>query len=205
VDNGQLDTLTAEQLLYAAVQLYPEDEVTQITLYKKLAEKFNDARAYNNLGAIYLAQGSIDEAKAALDVAFAINPDARVRNNLGYVLLKQGQVDEAEKQLAAAGLDESKAGLGYIAIGKGNYDQAVTLLRNSGSVNEGLALLLAAKLDDAKSTLSNIDAPKAYYLRAVIGARQNAEADVTENLDKAGDLKADAKKDAEFVAFWPKL
>ena len=205
VDNGQLDTLDAEQLLYAAVQLYTEDEAMQITLYKKLAEKFNDARGYNNLGAIYLAKDNLDEAKAALDAALAINADAKIKNNVGYLLLKQGNVDEAEKQLAAAGLEESKAGLGYIAIGKGSYDQAVTLFRGTGSINEPLALLLAGKLDEAKSTLNNLDVPKAYYLKAVIGARQNVEVDVTENLDKAGDLKAEAKKDAEFVAFWQKL
>jgi hypothetical protein len=205
VANGQLDTLDAEQLIYAAVQLYKDDEATQITLYKKAAEKFNDVRGYNNLGAIYLTQNNLDDAKVALEAALAINADAKVKNNLGYLLLKQGQVDEAEKQLAAAGLDESKAGLGYIAFGKGNYGQALTLLRNSGSVNEALALLLTGKLDEAKSTLDNLDTPKAYYLKAVIGARKNVEAEVTENLDKAGDLKAEAKKDAEFVAFWPKL
>jgi len=205
VAEGDFDAFDVEQLMYAGVRLYKDDAATQVALYKKVAEKFNDVRGYNNLGAIYLSQGNLDEAKVALEAALAIKPDAKVKNNLGYVLLKQGNVADAEKQLAAAGLDESKLGMGYIAIGKGNYDQAVTLLRGTGSLNEPLALLLAGRLDDATARLDNLNTPKAYYLKAIIGARKNVEADVMSNLDQAGNLKADAKKDAEFVAFWPKL
>ncbi len=205
VSAGNLDTLNAEQLMYAAYNLYKDDETTQVTLYKKVAEKYRDARGYNNLGALYLTQGKLDDAKTALDSAMAIKADVKVQNNLGYVLLKQGKTEDAEKQLAAAGLDESKAGMGYIAIGKGDYKQAVTLLKGSGSFNEALALLLSGSADNASAVLANLDTPKAYYLKAVIGARKNVEADVMDNLNKAGDLKADAKKDAEFVAFWPKL
>jgi tetratricopeptide (TPR) repeat protein len=205
VSAQNLDTLDVEQLMYAAVNLYKEDAATQITLYKKVGEKYRDVRGYNNLGAIYLAQDKLDEAKTALDSALAIKADAKVKNNLGYVLLKQGKVEEAEKQLAAAGLDESKAGMGYIAIGKGDYNQAVTLLKGTGTFNEALALLLSERADDASAVLGSLDTPKAYYLKAVIGARKNVEADVMDNLNKAGDMKAEAKKDAEFVAFWPKL
>ncbi|MDR2937308.1 MAG: tetratricopeptide repeat protein [Prevotellaceae bacterium] len=205
VSANNLDTLDVEQLMYAAVKLYTEDAAMQETLYKKVTEKFNDVRGFNNLGALYLSQDKLDEAKTALDAALAIKEDAKIKNNLGYVLLKQGKNDEAEKQLAAAGLDESKAGMAYIALGKGEYSQAVTLLSGSGSFNEALALLLSERADDAKAVLEKLDTPKAYYLKAVIGARKNAEAEVTENLDKAGDLKANAKQDAEFVAFWPKL
>ncbi len=205
ISAGKLDTLDKEQLIYAAVNLYKDNEATQITLYKKAAEKFRDFRAFNNLGAIYLKQDKLAEAKTALDSAMAINADAKVKNNMGYVLLKQGNVADAEKQLTAAGIDESKAGVAYIAFGKGNYDQAVTLLKGSGSFNEALALLLTGKADEAKAILDKQNTPKAYYLKAVIGARKNVEADVMDNLNKAGDLKAEAKKDAEFVAFWPKL
>lgn len=204
VSAGKLDTLKAEQLLYAA-KLYEGDDATQMSLYKKAAEKYHDVRGFNNLGAMYLKQGKLDEAKVALDSAMAIQADAKVKNNMGYVLLKQGKVAEAEKLLAAAGLDESKPGMGYIAINKGDYSQAVTLLKGSGTFNEALALLLASRADEAKTVLGKLETPKAYYLKAVIGARQNVEADVMDNLNKAGDLKANAKKDAEFVAFWPKL
>jgi outer membrane protein OmpA-like peptidoglycan-associated protein len=209
VDAGDLETLDVEQLLYAADKLYTDKSV-QLSLYKKASESFSDFRAYNNLAALYLDQKKVDDAKSAADAALAANgSDAKVKNNAGYVALLQGNTAEAEKQLTSAGLDESKAGLGYLAIGKGEYSQALTLLKGSKSVNEALALLLNGKIDEATAVLADLNSPKAYYLKAVIAARQNNESSVLDNLNKAFELDATlkdaSKKDAEFAAFWQKI
>jgi Flp pilus assembly protein TadD len=209
VDAGDLETLDAEQLIYAANNLYA-DEGVKATLYQKAGETFSDFRAYNNLAALYLEQKKVNDAKSAADAAVAANGgDVKVKNNAGYVALLQGNTAEAEKQLAGAGLDESKLGLGYIAIGKGEYNQALTLLKGSKSVNEALALLLNGKLDEAATLLADLNSAKAYYLKAVIGARKNSESDVLDNLNKAFELDATlkdaSKNDAEFAAFWQKI
>jgi hypothetical protein len=209
VDANNLDTLNVEQLIYAADKLYDAESV-KVKLYTQAAQKFSDFRAYNNLGAIYLAKNSVNDAKSSLDAALAANSsDAKVKSNAGYVALLQGNATEAEKQLAGAGLDESKAGLGYLAIGKGEYAQALTLLKGSSSFNEALALLLNGKTDDAAAVLNNLTSAKAYYLKAVIGARKNSESDVLDNLNKAFELDANlkdaAKQDAEFAAFRQKI
>ncbi|MDR1343130.1 MAG: hypothetical protein LBK18_07760 [Prevotellaceae bacterium] len=209
VDAGNLDVLDVEQIIYAAEKLYT-DESVKVDLYKKAAEKFSDFRTYNNLGAIYLAQKDVNNAKTALDAALAINStDAKVKNNAGYAALLQGNLAETEKLLAGAGLDESKSGLAYIAIGKGEYGQALTLLKGSKSLNEALALLLNNKVDDASAVLADLTSAKACYLKAVIGARKNSESDVLDNLNKAfaldASLKDASKKDAEFAAFWQKI
>ncbi|MDR1023709.1 MAG: hypothetical protein LBL94_10630 [Prevotellaceae bacterium] len=207
VDAGNLDTLDVEQLIYAAEKLYTGE--MKVNLYQA-AEKFSDFRTYNNLGAVYLAQKNVNDAKIALDAALAINGnDAKVKNNAGYAALLQGNLAETEKLLVVTGLDESKSGLGYIAIGKGEYDHALTLLKGSKSFNEALALLLNNKVDDASAVLANLTSAKAYYLKAVIGARKNSESDVLDNLNKAFELDArlkdTSKKDAEFAAFWQKI
>lgn len=209
VDAGNLEKLDAEQLIYAANNLYT-DETIKVKLYKEAGEKFSDYRAYNNLGALYLAQKKTDDAKSAVDAALAANSsDAKVKNNAGYVALLQSNTTEAEKQLVSTGLDESKAGLGYIAISKGEYAQALTLLKGSKSVNEALALLLNGKVDEAAAVLDNLNSAKAYYLKAVVGARKNSESDVLDNLNKAfgldATLKDASRKDAEFAAFWAKI
>jgi hypothetical protein len=210
VDADELDTLNVEQLIYAAENLYAEDEDVKVKLYGKAGETFSDYRAYNNLGAIYLAKSDVNAAKVALNAALSTNSsDAKVKNNAGYLALLQEDLAEAEKLLAAAGLNESKPGLGYIALGKGEYNQALTLLKGSKSFNEALALLLNDKADDAAAILANLTSAKAYYLKAVIGARQNSESDVLDNLNKAfeqdASLKDASKKDAEFAAFWQKI
>jgi hypothetical protein len=209
VDAGELGKLDVEQLIYAANSLYT-DETVKVSLYKEAGEKFSDYRAYNNLSALYLAQNKTDDAKAAVDAALAANgSDAKVKNNAGYVALLQGNAADAEKQLVSTGLDESKAGLGYIAIGKGEYAQALTLLKGSKSINEALALLLNGKVDEAAAVLADLNSAKAYYLKAVTGARKNSESDVLDNLNKAFELDATlkdaAKQDAEFATFWQKI
>jgi Tfp pilus assembly protein PilF len=205
VDAGTYDKLSVEQLLYAGNNLYTADADKEKAY--KAASALNDFRAWNNLGAIYLKQGKVADATAALESAQGLNgSDAKVKNNLGYaLLLTGGKTAEADQLLASAGLDESKQGLAYIAIQKGEYAQAVTLTKGSKTVNEALAQLLNGDLDEASSVLADLDTPKASYLKAVVGARKNSEADVLDNLNKAGDLKAEAKTDAEFAAFWPKI
>ncbi|MDR3367346.1 MAG: hypothetical protein LBO71_10340 [Prevotellaceae bacterium] len=209
VDADDLEKLDVEQLIYAANNLYTDENV-KVKLYQKAGESFSDFRAYNNLAALYLAQKKASDAKSAADAALAANgSDVKVKNNAGYVALLQGNTAEAEKQLASAGLDESKQGLGYIAIGKGEYSQALTLLKGSKNVNEALALLLNGKIDEAATLLAELNSAKAYYLKAVIGARKSSESDVLDNLNKAFELDATlkdaSKKDAEFAAFWPKI
>jgi hypothetical protein len=209
VDTGDLEKLDVEQLIYAANNLYTDENV-KAQLYQKAGESFSDYRAYNNLSAIYLAQKKASDAKAAADAALAANgSDVKVKNNAGYAALMQGNTAEAEKQRASAGLDESKQGLGYIAIGKGEYSQALTLLKGSKSVNEALALLLNEKVDEAAALLAELRSAKAFYLKAVIGARKKSESDVLDNLSKAFELDATlkdaSKKDAEFAAFWQKI
>lgn len=210
VDAGELNKLDAEQLLYAANNLYT-DEAVKVKLYREAGEKYSDYRGYNNLSALYLAQKKTNDAKSAVDAAVAANgsSDAQVKNNAGYVALLQGNAAEAEKQLVGTGIDESKAGLGYIAIAKGEYAQALTLLKGSKSVNEALALLLNGKVDEATAVLAGLNSAKAYYLKAVAGARKKSESDVLDNLNKAFELDATlrdaSKKDAEFAAFWGKI
>lgn len=209
VDAKNIDSLNVEQLLYAAGKLY-EDNDTKIYLYKAAADKFGDYRAFNNLGAVYLGQKNTSEAKSALQAAAEKNADdASVKNNLGYVALLEGNLGEAEKQLTASGIDQSKAGIAYLAFDKGEYANAETLLSGSKSFNEALAQLLNGKADAAKSTLNGMETAKAYYLSAVIAARANSASDVQSNLQKAyqadASLKDYAQKDAEFVNFQPQI
>jgi outer membrane protein OmpA-like peptidoglycan-associated protein len=215
VDNNKLDTLTVEQLLYAASNLYRGNATVPEKLYQYTAKKFGDYRAYSNLGAIALSKKNFTVAKENLDAALAAaDKDATaqdadkliINNNLGYVALLQGKNSDAGKLLTVAGLDASKAGLGYLDILKGEYINAETLLRNLQSFNEALALVLNGKLDAANAVLAKQSTPKAYYLKAVIAARNNLADDVKSNLDKAGaEWKEKAKQSVEFANFQTQL
>ncbi|MGL4364274.1 MAG: tetratricopeptide repeat protein [Bacteroidales bacterium] len=209
IEENAMDSLDVEQLMYAAT-LYIDNSVVLEAIYKMVAEKFGDVRGYNNLGTLYLLQNKLENAKIALDSAIKIAPESKeVKNNLGYLLLKLGQMEDAEKQLIAAGLEQSKEGLAYLAISKGRYEQAVLLSKGSNSIIEGLALLLHSKVSDAKIVLGKIPTAKSFYLRSVAGARLNIDVDVLDNLKKAtaidASLKEFALKDAELATFRDKI
>jgi tetratricopeptide (TPR) repeat protein len=183
---------------------------TQKSLYQYTADKYNDYRVLNNLGAIFLAEGNLAEARRVLEAALALEPsDTYVNNNLGYIALSEGDNAQAEKFLLAAGLDASKAGLGHVAILKGNYSHAVTLLSDLKSVNSGLAFLLTGNLGKASAALSGVDEPTAYYILAIIAARNNDADGVKKNIAKAAaqdvTWKEKAKKNIEFARFLPQI
>jgi tetratricopeptide (TPR) repeat protein len=210
IENNQLDNLNVEQLLYAARVFYSNDAETQKAVYQYAADKYDDYRVLNNLGAKYLAEGNLQEAKRVLEGALAAYPNApEVNNNLGYVALAQGDYAGAEKYLLAAGVDASKVGLGHLAIRKGQYENAATLLSDVRSVDAGLAFLLTGKLTRVPDALKGVDKPAAYYILAIVAARDNNEAGVKDNIAKAASQDATwrekAKKDIEFANFAPQL
>jgi Tfp pilus assembly protein PilF len=210
INNNELDNLSIEQLLYAALNFYASDVETQKALYQYAANKYNDYRVLNNLGAKFLAEGNLTEAKRVLEGALSAYPNsAQVNNNLGYVALLQGDYADAEKYLLSAGMDASKVGLGHLAIRKGQYENAATLLGDVRSVDAGLAFLLTGKLTRIPDALKGVDEAKAYYILAIAAARNNEEAGVKSNITKAvaldATLKEKAKKDIEFANFLPVL
>jgi tetratricopeptide (TPR) repeat protein len=210
IESNLLDELTVEQLLYAASNFYGKDAETQKALYQFAAEKYNDYRVLNNLGAKFMVEGSMQEAKRYLGMALAIMPNAaEVNNNLGYAALSESDYAAAEKYLLASGMDASKAGLGHLAIRKGQYENAATLLSDVRSVDAGLAFLLTGKLTRVPDALNGVDEPAAYYILAIVAARDKNADGVKANIDKAAAIdatwKEKAKKDIEFADFLPNL
>jgi tetratricopeptide (TPR) repeat protein len=210
IESNQLDALSIEQLLYAALNIYGTDAETQKALYQYAIGRYNDYRTQNNLGAKFLQEGNLQEARRLLENALAASPNAaHVNNNLGYLGLMQGDNASAEKYLLAAGMDASKPGLGHLAILKGQYENAATLLGDVRSVDAGLAFLLTGKLGRVPDALSGVNEPAAYYILAIVAARNNDAAGVKSNIAKAAaqdaKWKEKAKKDIEFASFLPEI
>ncbi|MCB2197569.1 MAG: hypothetical protein KQH79_17035 [Bacteroidetes bacterium] len=200
------DTLGLEELLYAGKMA--EDLETKATIYKTTTEKHEGCfRAFNNLGYVYILQGNLTDAKAALEKANEIKEgDAIVTNNLGVIALMEGDKETAKEKFLAA-TDAGNAvdyNLGIINIMDGEYEAAVNYFQDHKSFNTALAMLLAGKNDSANKTIDVVEKehPMNYYLKAVINARIGDEAAVMNNLrtaiEKDADLKGMAKTDLEF-------
>lgn len=61
----------------------------------------SNSDTYNEMAICYLETGSLEEAKAALLKALAIEPEStKIISNLGYLALKEGNISEAQKYFA---------------------------------------------------------------------------------------------------------
>jgi hypothetical protein len=109
-----------------------------------------------------------------------------------------------------AATNESKWGLGVIAITKGEYDQAVNFFGSEPSFNLALAELLKGDANKAKATLDAMKemckCGKPSYLKAVVGARLDNRDYMLNGLREAvgfnADWKAYAKTDLELAKYW---
>lgn len=176
-----VNSLKLEEMLFAAT-LYT-DNATKAKVYKAAADKFNDFRAWNNLGAVMAWEGKYGEAKADFLKAAAINnSNPQVINNLGVVALAEGKKAEAAKFFAASTAPEAKYNKGLVELANGNYSAAAGSL---DGYNKGLAQLLNGDLSAAKATLASAKGWRADYVKAVIAAREGNAEGLVSNLKSA--------------------
>ncbi|RPH32074.1 MAG: hypothetical protein EHM93_10855 [Bacteroidales bacterium] len=201
IEGNTYDSLQLEEIMYGVTLIADADK--KIEVYNKVAAKYNDIRAINNVAYLYLVKKDLANAKVALEKA-AASTEPSIINNRGCVTLLEGDIDGAEKLFASAtnAGPDVKYNLGIIAVIKNQYPAAVEYLAGSDSFNQGLSLLLVGKTDAAKNTFQKVDTAKGFYGLAVVGARMTDESMVLNNLrtaiGKDAALKARAKNDLEF-------
>lgn len=186
--------LTLEEALYAATLL--DNNADKAKVYAATAERYNDVRAYNNLGVVLARDGKLSEARTALNRAASIKSAPEISNNLGIVALMQGNVDEAQRYLATA--DRQSQALLHLA--KGNHVEAT---RGLSGYNLAVAEAANGNFSAAKTALGNDASAEADYLRAVIASRQNdmngAIANLRSAISKDSSLRAKAQSDVNFA------
>ena len=203
------DTLKINELLYAAT--LTKDANTQMKIYKTATELFPKCwRAWNNLAAVNIKTGNIDDATKYLDKANELKPNnGLVSNNLGVIASWKKDYKAAEKyykDAQAQGVD-ANYNMGIIKMLKGDYAGAQTAFGSKKcDYNLALAQLENGNAAEATKTLDCAEKTgEVYYLYAIIGARTNNTTMLYDNLKKAIDAvpayKEEAKKDLEFVNF----
>ena len=187
---NDMSALTLEEMLFAAT-LY-DAPAAKAAIYKTAAEKYNDARAYNNYGVAEAALGNYAAAQAAFEKAAKLGSDVELNNNMALVALAQGKTAEAGKYLASASA-ETKA---LASVAEGKYAAATSSL---SGYNKAVAEVLNGNLNAAKASLGNLDTAEAEYLRGVIAAKEGNKSAAVKYIkvacEKNPSLKAKALKD----------
>jgi tetratricopeptide (TPR) repeat protein len=204
------DTLSTEELLYAATMF--TDMQKKMDIYVTFAKLFpNDWRGPNNIGYIQSMQNLMSEAKANFDKANSLSPNNPViNNNLGVYERSMGNNEKAMEYYSAANGagPEVGANMGYLEMWKGDYSSAVANYASTKSFNAALAQTLNGDYQTAVQTIDaspTANSARSLYLKAVIGARMGDKNMMVSSLKASiaanGDMKAKAKKDAEFTKY----
>ena len=200
--------LSVEEMLYAAT--LTNDNAEKIATYQKVADRFNDFRAYNNMGMLYFEQGNVAEARRAYNKALAIEPqNADVNFNAGVAAMADGDLAKAEEHLGKAAGTQGNlaAAMGTLYTMKGDYKAAKSAYGQSATNNAAVQQIINEDYAGARQTLANVKEPNGVtaYLQAVVGARTNDRNAVYSNMKvavaKDASLKARAKNDIEFAKF----
>ncbi len=143
---GNLSSLNLEETLFAAT-LFSED-ADRARIYRSAADRFNDPRAWNNLGVTLAAQNDWAGAESAFNKATALSSNPAMANNLALAAMAQGKLAE---------------------VSNGNYSNAS---RGLEGYNKAVADVLDGNLSAAKNALAGDTSARADYLRAVIAAKE---------------------------------
>ena len=189
--------LAAEEALYIAPKI--DNVQDRIKVYQAAANKYGDARAWNNLAVEQAKAGSIKEAAASLKTALQKGSDPAIGENMGMIALAGGDKKTAGEILSKLSSPEAKAAF---AFASGDYAAASKGLTG---YNLAVAQLCNGNVAAAKSTLASVTPTgDSEYLKAVIASREgdakNAIAGLRSAIQKDPALIGKAKKDAEFSA-----
>ena len=200
--------LSVEEMLYAAT--LTNDNAEKIATYQKVADQFNDFRAFNNMGMLYFEQGNVAEARRAYNKALAIEPqNADVNFNAGVAAMADGDWAKAEEHFGKAAGTQGNlaAAMGTLYTMKGDYKAAKSAYGQTATNNAAVQQILDEDYAGARQTLANVKEPNGVtaYLQAVVGARTNDRNAVYSNMKEAvakdASLKARAQNDIEFAKF----
>lgn len=191
VEKGKLADLDNEELLHIAE--VATDANFKATVLAYAASKYNDARAYNNLGVVLASAGDNEAALKAFEAAESLgSKSGELNNNLALANLAVGDVNKA-KAYAKASEADVKA---MVSAAEGDYNAAAQKL---AGVNAAIANIMNNDLAAAKKNLAGIKTAEADYLRAVVATKEGdldtAKAQLNNAVSKDASLKDKAVKD----------
>lgn len=178
INAGDFNALDNEELLYAAESLITNGE-QKVAALSHTAQKYNDLRAYNNLGIALSEVGQQEASLKAFEKAAQLgSTNSAISSNLALSNMANGKMAEADKYLQAAE-GETKA---MAAAVKGDYSSAAKQLEGT---NAAIAYIMNKDYTAAKNAIAKDNSADADYLRAVIAKKEGDVATAKAQLNSA--------------------
>jgi tetratricopeptide (TPR) repeat protein len=163
------------------------------------------AEADNDLGAVFLGQGKVQEAMSQFEQTLRLEPDcAQAHNNLGIALAQTGSIEEAIAQCEQAlqikpDFAEAHNNLGAVFLGQGrlqeaisHYEQALRIKPDYAQAHDklGIALAQTGKFEEAiahykRALQINPDYAEAHYDLGVAFENVERETEAIDQYEKA--------------------
>ncbi len=191
------DSLDIKELLFSAT--LTNDQNTQIKIYNKAVEIYNDWRGYNNIACIYLSNENLKEAEEYLLKAEKIQKEKQrdILTNQGILNSRKGNLKIAQQLFNQAKTSEKNQAI--LDIRKGEYAKAARYFKNKKSHNATLAQLMNSN----NNVRCNEKNAACHYLNAIAATRSANNKEAINNLKKAIDMdtsyKNEAANDLEFI------
>ena len=171
---NNIQGLNLEEALFAAT--LTDVAAEKAAIYRAAAERFNDARAYNNYAIQQMAAGDVAGAKASLQRAVSLGSNPAVVNNQSVIAVAEGNLAEARR------LATSPQTQAFVALAEGNFAEAA---RSLTEYNRAVAQAANGDYSSAKTALANQTSADADFLKAIIAAREGQTSEVVTNLRSA--------------------
>lgn len=169
------ETLSIEELLYAVT--LEGNPSNQERLYLKASQLYpKDARAYNNIGSLYLQKGEEKKALEWYERARSVQDLPEIRLNLALLSLDKGDLKRAEELIGTSVATSSKGSneiLALLYLKQGKYEQALATYGETKSNNAAIAQLLTKNYKKALEILESVERSNATtdYLKAIVSNR----------------------------------
>ncbi len=163
------------------------------TLKRVLKKKPNDPGLLYSLGALYEQLGQVDKSLANMRKLLLLEPNnASAMNFIGYTLADNGrQLDEAERLIRRALLLSPGNGaftdsLGWVLYRKGDFAQALEMLKRADSISPGESVIIMHAGDAYKKLGKEKEAISEYRRALAANPNDKEQADIIKRLEGLG-------------------
>ena len=156
-------SLDLKEILHAAE--LSNDEKSKISIYDNASQIHKNWKGLNNIAAIYLNKGNLNQASQYLKKAEKLNNSSdEVKNNLGVLAAWQGKYTKAQNYYSKT--KNSSNNQAILDIRKGDYKKASRYFKNKKNHNAALAKML-----NGQNSICNESTAECHYLNAISAAR----------------------------------